>query len=59
MTQMFNYKGFKIVVRGTAEKPLVQVFNPGKQSREGALHETTSLDLAMRWADTAPQAVGA
>jgi len=51
MTKL-EYKGRMIVSRmGENGVGDVRVYQPGAASRDGALFQTTSLDLAMRWLD--------
>ena len=46
----FDYRGLKIESAGNAAKPVVKVFRNSCFLRP--LHVTTSLDLAMKWADS-------
>lgn len=48
MAEMYDYKGYKLLVQGRT--PPVSVFDP-RFPRDPAIYRTISLDLAMRWVD--------
>lgn len=52
MPSAFTYKGFKIISRLSDDglTDVVQIYDPAFKKLPPA-HETTSLDLAMKWVD--------